>query len=52
MVPQPSGPSRRRPDGTLIAFNASAEPSPTQNIWTIRPDGSGLAQLTTYSQDG
>ena len=40
------------PDGSLIVFNASAEPSPTQNIWTIRPDGTGLTQLTTYDQDG
>ena len=40
------------PDGTEIAFNASAEPSPTQNIWTIHPDGTGLTQLTTYDEDG
>jgi Tol biopolymer transport system component len=40
------------PDGKLIAFNASAEPSPTQNIYTVRPDGTGLAQLTTYNQSG
>jgi Tol biopolymer transport system component len=40
------------PDGTLIAFNSSAEPSPTQNIWTIRPDGTGAAQLTTYNEAG
>ena len=40
------------PDGSLIVFNASAEPSPTQNIWTIHPDGTGLTQLTTYDQDG
>jgi Tol biopolymer transport system component len=44
------------PDGTLIAFNASAEPSPTQNIYTIRPDGTGLTQLTsglsTYPDGG
>jgi Tol biopolymer transport system component len=40
------------PDGRLIAFNASAEPSPTQNIYTIRPDGSGLTKLTMYNQDG
>lgn len=38
------------PDGTEIVFNASAEPSPTQNIWTIHPDGSGLTQLTTNDQ--
>ena len=38
------------PDGSLIVFNASAEPSPTQNIWTIHPDGTGLTQLTTYDQ--
>jgi len=38
------------PDGTEIAFSASAEPSPTQNIWTIHPDGSGLTQLTTNDQ--
>ena len=40
------------PDGSLIAFNASAEPSPTQNIWTIHPDGTGLTQLTTYNEAG
>ena len=40
------------PDGDLIAFNASAEPSPTQNIYTIRSDGTGLAKLTTYSEQG
>src|SRR4051794_1289982 len=38
------------PDGSLIAFNASAEPSPTQNIYTIHPDGTGLAKLTTYEE--
>jgi Tol biopolymer transport system component len=40
------------PDGTLIAFNASAEPSATQNIYTIHPDGTGLAKLTNYDEDG
>jgi TolB protein len=40
------------PDGSLIAFNASAEPSPTQNIYTIKPDGTGLKQLTTYNEAG
>jgi Tol biopolymer transport system component len=40
------------PDGTVIAFNASAEPSPTQNICTIRPDGTGLEKLTTYDEEG
>jgi Tol biopolymer transport system component len=40
------------PDGSRIAFNASAEPSPTQNIYTIHPDGSGLAKLTTYEERG
>ena len=40
------------PDGTAIVFNASAEPSATQNIYTVRPDGSGLAELTTYDEDG
>lgn len=43
------------PDGTLIAFNATAEPSPSQNIYTIRPDGTGLRQLTSglpASDDG
>jgi TolB protein len=38
------------PDGSLIVFNASAEPSPTQNIWTIHPDGTGLTQLTKYDE--
>ena len=40
------------PDGTLIAFNASAEPSPTQNIYTIQPDGTALTKLTNYNEDG
>ena len=40
------------PDGSLIAFNASAEPSPMQNIYTIHPDGSALRQLTTYDEVG
>lgn len=40
------------PDGTLIAFNASAEPSATQNIYTIHPDGTGLTKLTTFDEDG
>ena len=40
------------PDGTLIVFNASAEPSPTQNIYASHPDGSGLTKLTTYDEDG
>jgi TolB protein len=40
------------PDGTSIVFNASAEPSATQNIYTIHPDGTGLAQLTTYDENG
>jgi Tol biopolymer transport system component len=40
------------PDGTMIALNASAEPSPTQNIWTVHPDGTGLTQLTTYDEAG
>jgi TolB protein len=40
------------PDGSLIAFNASAEPSPTQNIYTIKPDGTGLEKLTNYNEDG
>jgi Tol biopolymer transport system component len=40
------------PDGAEIAFNASAEPSPTQNIYTIRPDGTDLRQLTTYREKG
>jgi Tol biopolymer transport system component len=35
------------PDGTLIVFNATAEPSPTQNIYTIHPDGTTLKQLTS-----
>jgi Tol biopolymer transport system component len=40
------------PDGTLIVLNASAEPSATQNIYTIHPDGAGLRKLTTYDEDG
>jgi Tol biopolymer transport system component len=35
------------PDGTLIVFNATAEPSPSQNIYTIHPDGTSLKQLTS-----
>ncbi len=45
------------PDGTLLAFNTydtgnthgTSNPS---NVYTIRPDGSGLRQLSTASTDG
>ena len=40
------------PEGSLIAFNASAEPSPTQNIYTIRADATGLRKLTSYDKAG
>ena len=40
------------PDRTLIVFNATAEPSATQNIYTIHPDGTGLRKLTTYDEKG
>jgi Tol biopolymer transport system component len=39
------------PDDQRIAFNSPAEPASTQNIWTIKPDGSGPIQLTSYSGD-
>lgn len=37
------------------SFGQSAtgcEPSQNQNIWTINPDGTGPAQLTTYRKRG
>jgi Tol biopolymer transport system component len=44
------------PDGALIVFNSPAEAGRDQNIFTIRPDGSGLTQLTsglsTYPDGG
>jgi TolB protein len=40
------------PDGTRIAFNSPAEPAATQNIWTIHPDGTGVAQLTANNEAG
>jgi Tol biopolymer transport system component len=40
------------PDGGAIAFNSPAEPAREQNIYTIRPDGTGLTKLTRYSEDG
>ena len=36
------------PDDTRIALNSPAAPAATQNIWTIHPDGTGVAELTTY----
>jgi Tol biopolymer transport system component len=38
------------PDGQLIAFYAS--PSATTDVWTIRPDGSGLAPMTLPQAKG
>jgi Tol biopolymer transport system component len=44
------------PDGTSIVFNSPAEAGGDQNIFAIRPDGSGLTQLTsglsTYPNGG
>lgn len=40
------------PDGSLIAFNSPAEQSRDQNIYTIRPDGTGLTKLTAHAEDG
>lgn len=44
------------PDGYQIVFNSPAESGGDQNIYTIRPDGTGLAQLTsgltTYADGG
>jgi Tol biopolymer transport system component len=34
------------PDGRLIAFNTRFVGSPGPQIWVVRPDGSGLRQLT------
>ena len=38
-------------DGTRILFNDAAEPADGKdaNIYTVRPDGTGLAKLTNYS---
>jgi Tol biopolymer transport system component len=44
------------PDGALIVFNAPAEAGGNQNIYSIRPEGTGLTQLTsglsTYGDGG
>ena len=43
------------PDGTLIAFNVPGEslvPGREENIFTIHPDGTGLAQLTAHLSAG
>ena len=38
------------PDGSRIAFESRRGPASRSDIWTIRPDGSGLRRLT-YSGD-
>ena len=44
------------PDGALLVFNSPAESPILQNIYTIRPDGTALTQLTsglsTYADGG
>ena len=40
------------PDGSRIAFNSPAEPARRQNIYSIRPDGTALWQLTHYDKEG
>jgi len=42
------------PDGSLILFQSPPEPGNTeQNLYTIKPDGTGLTQLTSHlSKDG
>jgi Tol biopolymer transport system component len=39
------------PDGRHIVFSDYAQPGPTQpvNIWTVRPDGTGLRAVTNFS---
>jgi TolB protein len=39
------------PDGSKILFNSYADPKPGKdaNIYTMRPDGSGIVQLTHYT---
>jgi len=39
------------PDGRHLAFSDYADPTPEQpvNIWTVRPDGTGLSEVTRYT---
>jgi Tol biopolymer transport system component len=39
------------PDGTLIVFNAESPGWPAQSLWTVRPDGIGLTNINTRSED-
>jgi TolB protein len=36
------------PDGTRILFRSPADEFDASNLWTVRPDGSGLKQLTHF----
>lgn len=41
------------PDGSLIVFSALAQPGDdAPDLFTIRPDGSGLRQVTTFASNG
>ena len=46
--------ARWSPDGSKIVFNTYAEPKPGKdaNIFTMRPDGTGLVQLTHLTGGG
>lgn len=39
------------PDGRLLTFSASADASESDDIYTIRPDGSGLVRVTQTGAD-
>ena len=41
-----------RPDGTMLVMNNLGPDAEPGNLFTVRPDGSGLHQLTVASKDG
>lgn len=47
-------PPQAKPDGSLLAFNSYSESGLGQagNVFTVRPDGSELTQITEYEGPG